>query len=58
MTAPNPFRQLRTLSSSSSKFPGQIAGILCETQFRDSVPNLHDDEVTQLVDYLDNVRLP
>ena len=57
MTAPNLFPQLRTLGSSSLKSPSQIAGTPCEKQFRECVPNLHDDEVTQLVGHLDNVRL-
>ena len=56
MAAQNPFQLLRTLSRSPLKFPHQIAGAPCEKQFRDCVPNLHDDEVVQLIDYLDNVR--
>ena len=36
----------------------RISGTLCEKQFRDCVSNLPDDEVAQLVDYLDNVRFP
>ena len=41
----------------SLSFPGQIAGVACEKHFRDCVSKLHDNEVDQLVDCLDNVRL-
>ena len=50
--------QLCALSGPPMKLPSQIAGTLCEEQFRDYVPTLHDDEVAQLVECLDNVRLP
>jgi len=47
-----------TLGRSSFQFPNQIADILSEKQFRDCVLNLVDEDLTQLVDFLDNVRLP
>jgi len=47
-----------TVEMSWFQFPNQIASILSEKKFRNCVLNIVDEDVTQLVDYLDNVRLP
>ena len=42
----------------SFQFPNQIVDTLYEKRFKDCVSSLQDEDVAQLVGWLDNVRFP
>jgi len=49
-------QQLLRLDSSSSDFQDQLSNLLHGGEYRQCVPELQDDDVAWLVDYLDKVR--
>ena len=49
-------RQLDRLNRSSPDFHDQLSGIVYGEEYKQCVPNLQDDELVWLVDYLDRVR--
>jgi len=53
----DPLHRLRHLDRSSPEFPNHLTNLLREQGYGDWVTNLQDDDLTWLVEYLDNVRL-
>jgi hypothetical protein len=51
-----PLQQLRRLDRSSSEFGDELNNIICGEEYQECVPNLQDDDLVWLVDYLDMVR--
>jgi hypothetical protein len=58
MSSPSPpaLQQLHRLDRSSSGFHDQLSNVLYGEEYTQCVPNLQDDDLTWLVDYLDKVR--
>jgi len=56
MSLPNPLERLRHLDRFSSKFHDRVSNILYGEEYKQWMPNLQDDQLVWLVDYLDKVR--
>jgi len=56
MPPSNPLQQLRRLDRFSSKFHDRVSNILYGEEYKQWAPNLQDDDLVGLVDYLDKVR--
>jgi len=56
MSLPNPLQQLLRLDRFSSKFDDRICNILYGEEYQQCVPNLKNDDLAWLVEYLDKVR--
>ena len=54
----SPLEQLRSLDESSPEFQSQVSNIVVAKEFKDWVPTIQDDDLVELVDYLDKVRRP
>lgn len=48
-------QKLSRLDGSSSKFHGQLSGVLYGEEYRRCVPNLQGNDLVWLIDYLDRV---
>ena len=48
-------RELRGLDKTSPRFHKQLADILHGDEYRNAIPNLEDEDVAWLVQYLDDV---
>jgi len=55
VTPPDPLRQLRGLDRSSSQFNSQLAKFLDQKEYTKSLPNLCNEDLMWLVEYLDDV---
>ena len=56
MSSYNPYEQLCRLDRSSSRFHDEVSNILYGGEYKQSVPNLQDNDLVRLIDYLDEVR--
>jgi len=54
----DPLEELRSLDMSSPKFHDQLSDILRGEEYKRRVSDLQGGDLTWLVDYLDQVRLP
>lgn len=57
MTLPEILQQLDHLDKSSPQFSDQLASLLHEERYKLCIPDLQDQDVVWLVEYLDNVCL-
>ena len=57
MPLPDILLQFDRLDQNSSQFQDQLTGLLHNEEFKDCIPELRDEDVVWLVEYLDNVRL-
>ena len=57
MTLPNPLQQLYDLKKSPPWFYNQLRSIISGEEYRERVPQLRDDDLVRLVEYLDGVSL-
>ena len=55
MSLPSFLQELHRLETSSSRFPTQIATILDGSDYKTSINTVKDEDLVQLVEYLDNV---
>ena len=56
MPPPDSLQQLHDLDRASPLFHKQISEFLRGKEYRDAVPNLKDEDLMWLVEYLDSVR--
>jgi len=56
MSSHDPLTQLRHLDASSPTFQDQVSNVLYGEEYKQWMPNLQDDGLMGLVDYLDKVR--
>ena len=57
MSSLAPLQQLRRLDKLSPQFPDQLTGLLREQGYKDhTVTSLQDEDLSWLVEYLDDVR--
>jgi hypothetical protein len=57
-SAPPPLQQLSRLDRASSEFPQQLDNVLRGQEYKQCVLNLQGDDLTWLVNYLDEVCRP
>lgn len=57
MPSLNPLQQLRDLDRSAPGFPNQLTDILCKEGWADRAQGLPGDDLEELVEYLDSVRV-
>jgi hypothetical protein len=50
-------QQFEQLNRSSPQFPDQLTSLLYKKEYRECIPNLKDEEVVWLIEYLDDVCL-
>lgn len=50
-------QEFKKLDTSSSLFPDQLTSLLYKKEYKDCIPNLPDEDVVWLVNYLDDVCL-
>ena len=55
MVPPGPLQQLYDLDTASPKFLKQLSELLRGNEYRNAVPNLQNEDLVWLVEYLDNV---
>ena len=55
MSPSNPLHKLRDLDRTSPRFHNQLIDSLRRNEYRDVTTNLQDEDLTWLVNYLDNV---
>jgi len=56
MPSLTPLQQLRRLDELSPQFPDQLTGLLREQVYADNTTNLQDDNLSWVVEYLNDVR--
>lgn len=57
MTQTEVLQQFKQLDRSSPNFPDQLTNLLYKQEYKESIPNLQNEEVIWLVNYLDDVCL-
>ena len=57
MSSPNPLQRLRDLDGSSPGFPNQLTDILLREGWANRAKDLADDDLGELVEYLDGVSV-
>lgn len=57
MPSLNPLQQLQDLDRSAPGFPNQLTDILCKEGWADRAQGLPGDDLEELVEYLDRVRV-
>ena len=55
MVTPNPLQRLRDLDRASPQFHRQLIDLIRGDEYQDVVQHLHDEDLTWLIEYLDNV---
>ena len=56
MASPNLLQQLHRLDRSSPRFNDQLSNVLYGEEYKPYVEGLQNDDLVELVDYLDKVR--
>jgi len=56
MPSLTPLQQLRCLDKLSPQFPDRLTSLLCEQEYVDHVTSLQDEDLSWLIEYLDDVR--
>jgi len=56
MPSPTPLQQLRRLDKLSPQFPDRLTGLLRKQEYKDYVTNLQDQDLSWLVECLNDVR--
>ena len=57
MTKTDVLQRFKQLDRSSPQFPDQLVSLLHQKEYKECIPNLLDEEVVWLVNYLDRVCL-
>ena len=57
MSSPNPLQQLRDLDELSPGFPSQLTDVLLGEGWVNQAQDLADDDLGELVEYLDGVSV-
>jgi len=57
MPLPDILLQFDRLDKNSPQFQDQLTSLLHNEEFKDCIPELRDEDVVWLVEYLDKVRL-
>ena len=58
MNTPGPLLQLRDLDRTSLQFHEQLCTLLSSDEYQDVISELDGEDLTWLVEYLDDVSLP
>jgi len=58
MVLPEILQELDRLDKSSPEFPDQLTSLLYKEGYKNCIPELQDEDVVWLVEYLDKVRIP
>ena len=57
MSLPEILQEFDDLDKSSSEFPDRLISLFSTKEYKDCIPRLRDEDVSWLVEYLDNVRI-